>query len=882
MLRIILLSVLLCSIFSFDSNATPPNKIYSITRQNLPAAYYQEQATLWKQEIERNQKNENAWFNYFMAHQVLLEKGKISPTQLEQISQELQTALPQSFEAAFAKFIVNQDSKTLLKAYQLAPQRHELYPYLLEYYEQEQTTEKTGQLCQQWLASGEYSSGLLEWNYNALIGLEKNAVILTEGINHTHPLWLLQYGKNIRPDVQVLNLRLLTNSSYRKEIFNRLGLPILLSNNKADIVEHLLQHLQKQAMYLGISISKGLVKNHEEELYVIGLAFRHSPHKFDNIKALVDNYENKFLLDHLHINLSHDVSQELVNKNNINYLPAFLILHDYYKEQNDWKKAEAIKALSLKIATAADKEQQLEAYLNKNFDASSTKPLVKISHYEIEDAFTPMDYNINLYAGLTEVTNEAYELFLNDLIKRKEFDQLQSYKIYKTDWRSFLADAHKNLADDVVFMHGSPNHPEAPIQNISYESAVAYCDWLTEVYNNIEHKKKRFKRVQFRLPTEKEWELAASTLSPNSKQYTFDEAPNYLYPWLGPFYKNSLGCFLGNFNVNDKGPCEDCDARNHPARDGAFFPVKVGTYFPNNYDMYNTVGNVAEMIQEKGKAKGGSWFHPPLECTINETQNYKEPQPYIGFRVFMEVLEEAPSNLIKKGPKGPPNTLHLTGNLYMDETEVSNVDWDEYVYWVNKNEKNAAALALIQLDTTVWDSVNFPQMTKVYHSHPAYMNYPVVGVTQAQAEAYCKWRSDRVNEAMALNSPHKVKKFGTVRYRLPTEKEWEYAAAGGLSFLEYPYGFYSNSPSEFSGNLMDTQHEREDKAVPTVPFRNYYANEKGYYDMIGNVAELVQEKGIAKGGSWNNKLSASKIKYQQKVKQPAATVGFRCICETNL
>jgi len=51
-------------------------------------------------------------------------------------------------------------------------------------------------------------------------------------------------------------------------------------------------------------------------------------------------------------------------------------------------------------------------------------------------------------------------------------------------------------------------------------------------------------------------------------------------------------------------------------------------------------GNVAEMVSEKGKAAGGSWAHSPEASTITSISSYNEPDAKVGFRVFMEVIEE--------------------------------------------------------------------------------------------------------------------------------------------------------------------------------------------------------------------------------------------------
>ena len=94
--------------------------------------------------------------------------------------------------------------------------------------------------------------------------------------------------------------------------------------------------------------------------------------------------------------------------------------------------------------------------------------------------------------------------------------------------------------------------------------------------------------------------------------------------------------------------------------------------------------------------------------------------------------------------------------FYMDETEVANVDYLEYLYWLNRvfgtdyPEVYEKALP----DTLVWrDRLAYNEpMVELYLRHPAYHYYPVVGVSWIQATDYCAWRTDRVNEMLLVQS----------------------------------------------------------------------------------------------------------------------------------
>lgn len=212
-------------------------------------------------------------------------------------------------------------------------------------------------------------------------------------------------------------------------------------------------------------------------------------------------------------------------------------------------------------------------------------------------------------------------------------------------------------------------------------------------------------------------------------------------------------------------------------------------------------------------------------------------------------------------------------------------------------------------DTTCWvndfPNANNESYMRLYFSSPAYNDYPVVGVTWEQAEAFCAWRTNYLLRSLGPQARY------IQRYRLPTEIEWEYAARGkegnpypweGQEMKNEKGCFYANfKPDE--GNYTD------DGNLITSKVGIYGANSNGLFDMAGNVAEwtstVYTEAGVAamadlnpelsynaaaedpyilkrksvRGGSWKDPLSYIRSAWRtwEYQNQPRSYIGFRCV-----
>ena len=129
-------------------------------------------------------------------------------------------------------------------------------------------------------------------------------------------------------------------------------------------------------------------------------------------------------------------------------------------------------------------------------------------------------------------------------------------------------------------------------------------------------------------------------------------------------------------------------------------------------------------------------------------------------------------------------------------------------------------------------------MTNMYFWHPAYDNYPVVGVTWVQAKAFSVWRTQLLNNWLVAMGDLFVNDF-----RLPTEAEWERASRGDLQLSQYPWGgpYIRNESGCFLGNFKPMRGRYfEDGGFHTVKVFSYNPNGWGLYCMAGNVSEWCE------------------------------------------
>jgi gliding motility-associated lipoprotein GldK len=248
------------------------------------------------------------------------------------------------------------------------------------------------------------------------------------------------------------------------------------------------------------------------------------------------------------------------------------------------------------------------------------------------------------------------------------------------------------------------------------------------------------------------------------------------------------------------------------------------------------------------------------------------------------------------------------GGFYMDETEITNNEYRQFIDVMLKDSVSVLGEDYIMTelypDTTVWvrdfsHHMGDPMM-EYYYAHPAFDEYPVVGVDWFASKYFCEWRTKHLNNWRAEQGLWKMPNF-----RLPSEAEWEYAARGGRDMAKYPWGnpYIRNAKGCMLANFKPGRgNYYDDGFMYSAPVASYFSNDFGLYDMAGNVSEWCEDafydaavpvvwdlnptyfddnepRKIIRGGSWKDiayylETGTRTFEYQDTTK---SYIGFRCV-----
>lgn len=391
---IIVCLVLFLACNSGQTQQEKPQKVPRIVYEVYPNEWYQKQARLWKKEIDKNSKNAEAWHNYYNANRYANFENldtKEKSDRLKKIIEDMGKAIPGTYEYYYLKFKnehFQQPIDLVEKAHELRPDEPEPYYDLIVHNEFEGNEEKVREYYQGLYKTKDIAPWLLNYNYNVLMSTEKNAIIFTNGDNDTYPPRMLQEAKGIREDVTILNISMSGNQSYLQRQLKSKGIEFDMSNFKTTYINRDAQRLSQRFMkaklmkdicvlisekypeipvYIAFTIYSGYFEGIKDSLYIVGLAYKYSPNRIDNVAISRKNLERKFRLDHLSYDWYSEqvIGQRLMSRMYMNYFPVFVMLAEHYKSSEEQDKMTKWVTLAENIAQRADNSEALESLKEK-------------------------------------------------------------------------------------------------------------------------------------------------------------------------------------------------------------------------------------------------------------------------------------------------------------------------------------------------------------------------------------------------------------------------------------------------------------------------------------------------------------------------------------
>ena len=230
----------------------------------------------------------------------------------------------------------------------------------------------------------------------------------------------------------------------------------------------------------------------------------------------------------------------------------------------------------------------------------------------------------------------------NKSLSRSDVIRKEAIKVYPdtTVWiRDFEYSYNEPMHNDYFWHQAYGNYP---VVGVSWDQAKAFCQWRTLYKNSYQKTKGKAAVNSFRLPSEAEWEYAAR-----------GGLSGATFPWGGPYTKNDRGCFMANFKP----------LRGNYVADQALYTVEANAYEPNDFNLYNMSGNVAEWTMSsyhsssyefsstinpnvsdenynRKVVRGGSWKDVSyyLQVSSRDYEIDTMQRSYIGFRTVQDYL----------------------------------------------------------------------------------------------------------------------------------------------------------------------------------------------------------------------------------------------------
>lgn len=345
--------------------------VYDQAYQKKSFTWYIQQKNGWKKIAESNKNDEQAWLNYYRSARYAGAKQQ----ELDEIMKGIQENIPGTYTAHYLSYIhSNRDLSKgyhLQKAWQLQPQRKELYKELALFFTWKHEQENLKKTLQTWKGLNDIPDALFSYGKNLLLTPTKGAILITDGEFDTYPLWILQQIDLVRTDVTVINLSLLNRMDYRRSLLKSAGIECSYSgNSKNEILKTIVKENSSQSIYISLTVDAQILDGLEDRLQIEGLAYKISLQNdgpYNSKVKLAANFEKIYNLEYLRKKLqgTETMDREKVVALYQNYVVCGLILYDYYIENGEKVKADMLAQDLKNIAAQAGKESLVNEYIGE-------------------------------------------------------------------------------------------------------------------------------------------------------------------------------------------------------------------------------------------------------------------------------------------------------------------------------------------------------------------------------------------------------------------------------------------------------------------------------------------------------------------------------------
>ena len=358
-------------------SADKPEKIVTFIKTQHTTDWYAKQAKLWDAEIKKNPNNDDAWLNSFRAtrYKILFQveddyyRGKTEIVEQPDYSplKDYAVRLAKERPNSYARYIIDyycerfvngyECEDNMLKAIKMRPDAddEEIYADYVSYLLQHGETDLMAEILKKWYNTGVYSYNILSYSYNVLAGMEPGGILFVNGDTQTYSSLLIKYGKDLFKDKTIICVGLFAAPGYLDNVCKELGIEMEIEpkpftrNYITDdyrrwtckIFEAIAQKTGRP-VYFSTFLSEANDYKFQQNVYSEGLVNKYSTVKYDNLAVKRRNFEEVYLTDYLYETFVPETYNATAYKINLNYLPCFRSLLEYYRKTGNKAQEEKL------------------------------------------------------------------------------------------------------------------------------------------------------------------------------------------------------------------------------------------------------------------------------------------------------------------------------------------------------------------------------------------------------------------------------------------------------------------------------------------------------------------------------------------------------------